>query len=405
MKVDIPLEVLEIITTLNNYGFKAYIVGGCVRDIIMGVNPKDWDITTNATPENVIKFFTKTIKTGLKHGTVTVVLNQQNFEVTTFRIDGIYLDNRRPETVTYTSHLHEDLSRRDFTINAIAYHPNEGYIDPFFGINDIRSKLIKAVGDPDKRFKEDALRMMRAIRFSSKTEFKIDNDTKFSIKKNSNLIKKVSFERIRDEIEKTITSKKPEKFHLFYELDILKYILPEITYIYDDIDKITKMTTMLNLTENTSILRWASIFIYNKDVMPLLKKMKLDNKSIEKISIILEYLDFIIRPDIVEIKLLLNKIGFLNFTNLIKLKSAFFIDQKFELDKILFLADEIFKNNEPYQIKSLDISGNDLLDRGYIGKQIRYTLEYLLGLVIRDKNLNKKDLLLKFLEKNPDNKE
>ena len=189
----IPDDVINIINTLENFGFEAFIVGGCVRDFLLAKTPKDWDITTNALPKDIKKIFTKTIDTGIEHGTVTVVINKNNYEVTTYRIDGEYADFRHPKKVSFTSNIREDLSRRDFTINAIAYNPTSNiYIDFFDGKIDINNKIVKGVGIPEVRFNEDALRMMRAVRFVNQLGFQIEKNTFNAIKKNAYLIKKIS---------------------------------------------------------------------------------------------------------------------------------------------------------------------------------------------------------------------
>ena len=189
MFINIPNNVQFIIDTFYNNNYEAFMVGGCVRDCLLGLTPKDYDITTSALPNITESLFERTIPTGIKHGTVTVILNNENLEVTTYRTEGNYLDNRHPESVEFVSNIKEDLSRRDFTVNALAYNNKEGLIDYFNGIDDIKNKIIKAVGDPNKRFQEDALRMLRAIRFSCQLGFKIDDSTYAAIKSNYKLIK------------------------------------------------------------------------------------------------------------------------------------------------------------------------------------------------------------------------
>ncbi|MCL2593624.1 MAG: CCA tRNA nucleotidyltransferase, partial [Defluviitaleaceae bacterium] len=214
----------KIIETLNNANFEAYVVGGCVRDSLMGKVPKDFDITTSAKPEEVIPLFKKVFETGIQHGTVTVVLDSENFEVTTYRLDGEYKDNRRPEQVFFTSNLEEDLTRRDFTINAIAYHPENGYFDPYGGTKDIENKLIKGVGNADTRFKEDALRMMRAIRFSSQLGFSIEENTLNALSQNVGLIEHISIERTRDEFLKAMLGDYLDNALMFNKYEIFKYV-------------------------------------------------------------------------------------------------------------------------------------------------------------------------------------
>ena len=198
MNINIPKNVKFIIDTYYNNNYEAFMVGGCVRDSLLGLKPKDFDITTSALPEITENLFTKTIPTGIKHGTVTVVIDKENFEVTTYRTEENYIDNRRPEKVEFVKDLKEDLSRRDFTINAFAYNDKEGLIDYFNGMDDLKNKVIRAVGDPNKRFNEDALRMLRAIRFSAQLGFSIESKTYDAIKDNVQLIKNKSNERIRE---------------------------------------------------------------------------------------------------------------------------------------------------------------------------------------------------------------
>ena len=227
MNIKIPKDVNSIITTLKNKGYEAYVVGGCVRDSILKKKPKDWDITTVAKPEEIISLFNKVIPTGIKHGTVTVIINNQGYEVTTYRTDGEYEDSRHPKQVEFVKTLEEDLSRRDFTINAMAYNNTKGLVDYFGGINDLKNKKIKTVGDPDKRFQEDALRMLRAIRFSAQLGFDIEEKTIESIKLLKYNISNISLERIRDEFNKILLCN-PRKLDLLKECGLLEYIVPQL---------------------------------------------------------------------------------------------------------------------------------------------------------------------------------
>lgn len=232
MELKLPNEVRLILNELKNKGFEAYVVGGCVRDSLMGRIPKDWDIATGSTPHETKAIFEsagyKTIPTGLKHGTVAVLAEKLPYELTTFRIDGNYVDGRRPENVLFTASITEDLSRRDFTINAMAYNEVQGLIDPFNGQKDISSRTLRCVGNPEQRFNEDALRMLRAIRLSSELDFSIHEDTLRAISKNSVLISKISYERIREEFNKILLSN-PHKVKLLDETGLLAHILPEFT--------------------------------------------------------------------------------------------------------------------------------------------------------------------------------
>ena len=199
----IPTHALTVVERLEHYGYEAYVVGGCVRDSLMGRNPKDWDVCTNALPEEVLRVFKRfhVIKTGLQHGTVTVMVDKQPVEVTTFRIDGAYTDNRHPDSVNFVSRVEEDLARRDFTINAMAYNPARGLVDAFDGQADLKAGIIRCVGEPDARFNEDGLRILRALRFAARYNFGIETETAFSIHRNRHLLENVSVERIYTELK------------------------------------------------------------------------------------------------------------------------------------------------------------------------------------------------------------
>ena len=227
MKIELPREVHNIITILQEHGHEAYAVGGAVRDAYLGRTPKDWDVTTDAKPEEIKSYFNRTVDTGIKHGTVTVLMGKCSFEVTTYRIDGEYLDSRHPQEVIFTSSLVEDLKRRDFTINAMAYNEKEGLIDEFGGVKDLEDKIIRTVGSPLDRFDEDALRMLRALRFSAQLGFSVDNETRKAISSLAPTINNISAERIRDELLKLIESDNPGHILELYNLGLTKYFLPE----------------------------------------------------------------------------------------------------------------------------------------------------------------------------------
>jgi tRNA nucleotidyltransferase (CCA-adding enzyme) len=227
VKINIPSAASQILRTLTDAGYEAYVVGGCVRDSLIGRNPEDWDITTSARPKEVKALFPKTIDTGIKHGTVTVRKAGQNYEVTTYRIDGVYADHRHPDEVAFTRCLSDDLERRDFTINAMAYEETKGLIDFFGGQDDLAAGVIRAVGDPMKRFDEDALRMMRAVRFSAQLGFTIDEETRSAIRQLAPTLAAVSAERIRVELEKLLLSDHPEQLRELCELGLTAVFFPE----------------------------------------------------------------------------------------------------------------------------------------------------------------------------------
>ena len=227
IRISIPAGAAKILHTLEDAGFEAFVVGGCVRDSLLGREPHDWDITTSAGPQEVKALFPRTIDTGLKHGTVTVLMGREPYEVTTYRIDGDYLDGRHPSEVTFTSSLREDLQRRDFTINAMAYSESRGLQDCFDGVSDLENGRIRAVGDPMKRFGEDALRIMRAVRFAAQLGYEIEEETVQAMKALAPTLSKVSAERIAAELEKLLVSPHPEKLRMAYECGITAVILPE----------------------------------------------------------------------------------------------------------------------------------------------------------------------------------
>ena len=229
--IEIPEKAERILETLQGAGYEAYVVGGCVRDSILGRTPGDWDITTSASPQQVKALFPRTIDTGIEHGTVTVMDGKEGFEVTTYRIDGAYEDCRHPKSVTFTSNLTEDLKRRDFTINAMAYAPKTGLVDEFGGMEDLKNKIIRCVGDPKERFGEDALRMLRAVRFAAQLGFTLADDVRDAIRDMAEQLDQISAERIQTELVKLVTSPLPHWFRLTYETGITSVIMPEFDRI------------------------------------------------------------------------------------------------------------------------------------------------------------------------------
>ena len=227
MKIVLPNKVILIIENLRMHGFEAYAVGGCVRDSILAITPKDWDITTSARPEQIKRLFPRTVDTGIEHGTVTVLLGRESFEVTTYRVDGAYEDGRHPKEVRFTRRLEEDLKRRDFTINAMAYNDEVRLVDAFGGMQDLNRHLIRCVGDARERFSEDALRMLRAVRFSAQLDFPIEPATAEAIRQLAPTLSVISAERIQAELVKLLTSDHPERIQDAYELGITKVVLPE----------------------------------------------------------------------------------------------------------------------------------------------------------------------------------
>lgn len=438
MKIFIPDEVNFIIDKFYENNFEAFIVGGCVRDSILGIEPKDFDITTSAKPEDTISLFEKTIPTGIKHGTITVRVTNNSYEVTTFRTDGTYIDNRRPSCVEFVSDIKEDLSRRDFTINALAYN-NSKFIDYFDGVSDIKNRIIRCVGEADKRFKEDALRMLRAVRFSCQLNFKIEDKTLNAIRENSSLIQNISKERIRDELCKILISNNAHLgIDLLEKCGLLKFILPKIQALVNYTPISIKhnrnvFSHTLKVIENTKnnnlLLRVAALFhdvgkletlalredgIYyfpnHSNVgavmsYDILRDLRFDNKSIDiickliKNHLILKPFDMMTRY---EAKKLLNHIGKDYIKLLFDLQRAdtnSLDSPTIFLEKVNFtekLIDDIIFSNEPLSLKDLNITGQDLIKHCNLkqGKVLGETLNFLLDEVLKDSSLNNREILL-----------
>jgi tRNA nucleotidyltransferase (CCA-adding enzyme) len=437
-QIKIPLDVEHIIKVLNSNKYEAFIVGGCVRDSIMGRVPQDWDIASNAKPDEVKSLFDKTIDTGIKHGTVTVVLNGQNYEITTYRIDGKYSDNRHPKCVEFTNSIEGDLARRDFTINAIAYHPKKGFIDPFNGKSDILNRLIRSVGNPDDKFNEDALRMLRAVRFSARLNFSLDKNVFDSIKHNNRLIINISMERIRDELTKILVSENPMKFILLRETGLLKYILPEFDICFDTDQNhpyhiynvaLHSLNAALNI-KSDKVLRWTMLlhdigkpvkkstdaknidhFYGHQEESAnlakiILNRLKFDNKSIEKICILIKYHDLKIATSHKAVRKAVRVVGGENFNDIIRIQKA---DKKaqnlqysgenlIELDKIEDVYLDINEKGQCITLKDLSITGDDLINIGFSpGKNIKIMLNKLLDTVIENPELNSKEKLIELV--------
>jgi tRNA nucleotidyltransferase (CCA-adding enzyme) len=435
MQVNISKEVKLIIDKLNAEGFEAYIVGGCVRDCIVGRQPEDWDITTNARPDEIKALFNKTIDTGIKHGTVTIVVNGGSYEVTTYRIDGEYADNRHPNSVKFTSSLREDLSRRDFTINAIAYHPSEGFIDPFGGMQDIERKMIRAVGDASARFREDALRMLRAVRFSAQLAFSIDDKAIQAIQESSRLIKNVSIERIRNELTKILVSPCPMRFIMLRDTHILQHILPEFEVCFHTVQNhpyhiynvAIHTLNAVSCIEPDMILRWAMLLhdigkpltktvdeqnighFYGhpeksvKLAEIILKRLRFDNKSTGRILRLVKHHDRRIESTYKSVRKAAAAVGEDIFLDLLKIQAAdkkaqnpeYLYERLAKLKEVKEIFYQIRDRHECLGIKNLAVNGNDLINIGFAeGKQISIVLNKLLKRVLENPELNDKEKLL-----------
>lgn len=419
----LPEDVKYIISRLNENGYKGYIVGGCVRDCMMGRVPNDWDLATDAYPEDVLSLFSDehVLPTGLKHGTVTIMLDKRPYEVTTFRVEGRYSDFRRPDYVMFTRSLEDDLKRRDFTINALAYNDAEGLIDISGGIDDIKNEIIRCVGDPDRRFNEDALRMLRAVRFSSQLGFHIEESTLCSICKNSELLKHISSERIREEFNKILVSDKPMNIMYLLSTKLMKYIIPEFYDTYDDENILySDFQNTVNMMESTgkdTVLRLAlllhkAIQRKSNDSIDgeaarragiILNRLRYDKATISKVKIIIMYYNALILPEREHILRWLNKIGAQSFSDLLKVKRAELVKGEkaglIQLKKVNEVFEYIKTNGLCFSRRQLGIKGYDLEELGIKeGRVIGKIMEELLDLVIQHPELNKRETLIEYVK-------
>lgn len=388
---NIPEDVKYILDTLHKNGYEGYIVGGCVRDAIMGIPPHDWDMTTSAKPEEVKKLFSHTFDTGIKHGTVTVVLNKENYEITTYRIEGGYDDCRHPNDVSFTTDLHEDLLRRDFTMNAIAYNEEEGYVDIFGGIGDIAKKTIKGVGEADERFKEDALRMLRAVRFSAQLGFNIEEKTEEALRENCGLIEKISAERIREETTKLFLSKYTQKAALLWETGLLQRISKEIdTSLKGHEEEFLK--SLKNAEKNVSVLFALFLrFLPCERVVPAMRGLKFDVKTIKETECICRYFYREAVSERKEIRKFASEVGE-NFVLVLKAKYACGDDNA---KKAMDIYKDILEKGECLYIKDLAISGNDIKSLGVEnGKEVGAMLKFALETVLEEPQMNEKEKLM-----------
>ncbi len=444
--IKLPETTAYIIERIEKNGFEAFAVGGCIRDSLLGRVPNDWDITTSAKPEDIMNIFENTVETGIEHGTVTVVIDKEPYEVTTYRIDGDYTDGRHPDSVEFTENIEEDLSRRDFTINAMAYNNSTGLVDVFGGREDLENRVIRCVGNPKKRFEEDALRMMRGIRFSAQLGFSIDKDTFKAIEEMADSISAVSIERINVEFTKTLMSD-AKKIMIYHETGILKNVLPELYTIEKEnlrkdfsIEKSIKMgIECANLCKKDLACRLAGFFVYINEAIgientkKILKKMRYDNKTISKTCELLKYSMRNISNNKEDLKYLLMKLDSVELLeDLIDLKAAevdtyletqkkifedestkndesdkvglevleaFTVESLIVLNNVENTLKEIVDNKECFRVKDLDINGKDLIAAGVKpGKEIGEMLNKILKEVIKNPDINKKEKLLEIIK-------
>ncbi len=383
-------EVEFIINSLEENGFEGFVVGGCVRDSLMGIEPHDYDITTNALPKDIKSIFKRTVDTGIKHGTVTVMLDKEGYEVTTYRVDGKYSDSRHPDSVDFTDDITLDLSRRDFTMNAIAYNSSRGYVDPFGGIEDIKAGIIRGVREPGMRFKEDALRMIRCLRFAAQLGFDIDSETYSAVKKNAELIKNVSIERVTAEFIKLITSPYAQKISLLRECGLMKYCAPQIDNALNERGK--DIEQLLGKIAKDEIEAMAVIMADEENLESVLREMRLSNMQIKEITVLTEHYYDKIDLNEYGLRKLLSEIGRESVVRLFDIKKAMGQDN---IEK----AWEYLKDKKPFTKKELAVNGKDIALLGFKGEEIGKTINRLVDYVLKEPNNNNREILLREAEK------
>ncbi len=436
----LPAYVKKAINVLKSNGFEAYAVGGCVRDMLLSREVNDYDVTTSAMPEEIKMCFKdlRCIETGIKHGTISVIVDGEIIEITTYRIDGKYTDNRHPETVEFTKNLKDDLKRRDFTINAMAYDGNGIVIDCFEGKKDLQNKIIRCVGDAKTRFREDALRILRALRFSAKLGFEIEKDTKKAIFSEKKLLLNIAAERIREEFCGIIEASGGAKVICEY-ISVFEVFIPELgkirgihqhnkAHIYDVFIHSIKA---LEACENNLYLRLCMLFhdigkfccmsidekgnghfyghqrISANITKEILKRLRFDNKTIDTVAILVTYHDGQIAPDEKSVRRWLKRLGEENLRLLLKVKKSdaasheknYAMERIEEIEKIKVCLNGVIEKKLCYNLKMLAFTGEDAIDAGFSGKGVGVCLEYLLCAVIENRCENERSALMEVARK------
>ena len=439
MKIELPKKVLFIINNLQLHGYEAFAVGGCVRDSILARRPQDWDITTSANPEEIKKLFRRTIDTGIEHGTVTVLFGKDSFEVTTYRIDGAYEDSRHPKEVQFTNRLEEDLRRRDFTINAMAYNDQVRLVDVFGGMQDLNHHLIRCVGDPEERFSEDALRILRAVRFSAQLNFPIESATADAIRKLAPNLQNISAERIQAELVKLLVSPHPERIRDAYELGLTKVILPEWDAMegvaqntphhkYDVAehtlralknvkrDKILRLTMlfhdmgkpMMKTTDENGRDHFRGHALVSEELArSIMHRLKFDNETIRTVTKLVCYHDYRVEATPKNVRRAMNRIGVELFPYYlavrladVKAQSPYQKREKIEnIVEMRQLYQEIIKKQECVTLRQLAVGGRELMDLGMKpGRELGSMLSELLEYVLDDPARNDKEILCAYVK-------
>lgn len=434
-QIQLPDKVRSIITKLESAGYEAYAVGGCVRDSLLGRTPSDWDVTTSAKPQQVKAIFRHTVDTGIRHGTVTVMLDREGFEVTTYRIDGEYEDSRHPKEVVFTANLIEDLKRRDFTINAFAYNDQSGIVDAFDGMEDLKRGVIRCVGAASERFGEDALRMLRAVRFSAQLGFTIAEETKAAIRALAPSLANISAERIQAELVKLLLSDNPDYMRDVYGLGITKVILPELDIAFataqnnphhqytvgehlmqslrhTGADKSLRLATLMHdigkpsvrTTDKEGIDHFhGHVEVSERMAVDILKRLKFDNDTIDKVQKYVRYHDYKPEPDARSVRRAISKIGEAYFPQVMELRRADTLAQSdyqrgeklAQIDEVLRLYAQIMEKKQCISLKTLAITGNDLIALGVPkGRRIGEILNRLLDEVLQNPESNVHEYLI-----------
>lgn len=439
MKIELPRKVIMIINNLQLHGYEAFAVGGCVRDSILCRRPEDWDITTSAKPEEIKRLFRRTVDTGIEHGTVTVMIGKDGFEVTTYRVDGEYTDSRHPKEVTFTTNLEEDLKRRDFTINAMAYNDEVRLVDVFGGMKDLNHHLIRCVGDPMERFSEDALRILRAVRFSAQLSCSIEKNTADAVRALAPTLKNISAERIQVELVKLLTSNHPELIQDAYELGITKVILPEWDAMvgveqntphhkYDVADhtlhalknvkkdKILRLTMLfhdmgkpaMKTTDEKGRDHFKGHALVSEEIArTVLRRLKFDNETVKKVTRLVCYHDYRIEATPQNVRRAMNRIGVELFPYYLAVRMADVKAQspyrrRAKIENIVAMRElyqEALYNDQCVTLRQLKVTGRDLLKLGMQpGRQMGDMLSELLELVIDDPEMNDREKLCDYVK-------
>lgn len=406
VRIALPKDVKHIIDVLMENGYEAYAVGGCVRDSILGRVPGDWDITTSALPMQVKGLFRRTVDTGIQHGTVTVMLGRNGYEVTTYRIDGKYEDSRHPESVEFTPKLEEDLKRRDFTINAMAYNDEHGIVDIFDGVGDLQRKIIRCVGNAHDRFDEDALRILRAVRFSAQLGFGIEENTARAAKELAVNLKKISSERIHTEFNKMLKSAHPDYFSVADAIGIMEIVLPEY-HVMSAEDKafvgaLAKECACL-LPERYAAMLFMSGGYSEEDpadtAKRVLKRLKLDNDTINTASMLLRFGMLEITDDESRIRHIIYETGDKNILRILDFRAAYekcIGNDITDVRRMYDICNMIFERGDCVSLKNLAITGRELIAMGVpAGRQMGEILNSLLMLVLDNPQLNDREQLSK----------